>query len=185
MKKRTNITFFRDDKIPEKKDIQEILEKAHTMTPHKNNFYHYDLYVYGPDNVEAKKNLALSSVCNSHKDYYKQDDLTEDDWQRLRKSYQDWIDFSAGDKSKEYVLKDKWHFNNQVTAPYILAYYPAKQKARPSQIETDYFQKRAEKIFYSPKTVYADQFNQQAGMHSMKTYTRTYHSKKVRPSFWA
>ena len=167
LKKRSNITFFRDDKIPDKRVIEEILEKAHVMTPHKNNFWHYDLYVYGPDNIETKKNLALSSVCNSHKDYYKQEDLTEEDWQKLRKSYQDWIDFSAGDKSKEYVLKDKWHFNNQVTAPYILAYYPAKQKARPSQIETDYFQKRAEKIFYSPETVYTDQFNQQDGFYSM------------------
>ena len=109
LKKRTNVTFFRDDKIPDKRVIEEILEKAHVMTPHKNNFWHYDLYVYGPDNIETKKNLALSSVCNSHKDYYKQEDLTEEDWQKLRKSYQDWIDFSAGDKSKEYVLKDKWH----------------------------------------------------------------------------
>ena len=38
LKKRTNVTFFRDDKIPDKSVIEKILEKAHVMTPHKNNF---------------------------------------------------------------------------------------------------------------------------------------------------
>ena len=39
LKKRSNISFFREDKIPEKSLIDDILKKAHTLTPHKNNFY--------------------------------------------------------------------------------------------------------------------------------------------------
>ena len=173
LKKRSNITFFSKTKIPEKKQIEEILEKAHVYTPHKNNFWHYDLYVYGPEHTDSKRNLALSSVCNSHKDFYKdrysKNNVTAEDWEKLKRSYQDWLDYWSGDKTKEYVMKDKWHFNEQVTAPYLLAYYPAKTKARPSQVETEYFQKRAEKVFYRPDKVWQDQFNQQCGMHAMVT----------------
>ena len=169
LKKRNNVSFFSKDKIPEKKQIEEILEKAHAFTPHKNNFWHYDLHVYGPEHEESKRNLAKSSVCNVHKDHYRQENVSDEDWEKLEKSYQDWLDFYDGDTSKDYVIKDKWHFNQQVTAPYILAYYPARIKARPSQVETEYFQKRAEKVFYRPDKVYKDQFHQQAGMHAMVT----------------
>lgn len=171
LRKRHNVTFFRKDKIPEKEQINGILEKAFELTPHKNNFWHYDLYVYGPEHAESKKNLALSSVCNSHKDFYKdkysKNDVKPEDWDKLRQAYQDWLDYWAGDKSKEYVMKEKWHFNEQVTAPYLLAYYPAKTKARQSQTEADYYKRRAEKIFYRPDKVWEDQFNQQCGMNAM------------------
>ena len=43
LSKRSNISFFRKDKIPEKSLIQEIIDKAHTLTPHKNNFWHYEI----------------------------------------------------------------------------------------------------------------------------------------------
>ena len=46
LKKRTNCSFFREDKIPDKKIIDDILNKAHNLTPYKNNFIHYDIEVY-------------------------------------------------------------------------------------------------------------------------------------------
>ena len=169
LKRRTNVTFFKKDKIPDKKQIEKIIKKAFTLTPHKNNFWHYHLYVYGPEHVESKRNLAMSSVCNQHLRYYRQTDgnkVTEEDWEKLKKTYQDWLDYYDGDETKDYVIKDKWHFNEQVTAPYLLAYYPAKTKARPSQIDTEYFQKRAEKVFYDPYKITEADFNQQSGMNA-------------------
>ena len=64
LKKRTNITFFREDKIPEKSIIDDILAKAHKFTPHKNNLYHYEIEVYGPEHTEEKKYTALATVCS-------------------------------------------------------------------------------------------------------------------------
>ena len=58
LKKRSNVSFFREDKVPEKSLIDEILNKAHTLTPHKNNFYHYEIEVYGPEH-EEEKNMQL------------------------------------------------------------------------------------------------------------------------------
>ena len=138
LKKRTNISFF-NKKIPEKQVIKEMLEKAQELTPHKNNFWHYEIGVYGPEHAEQKKILALSTVCNEQLKYYRQNDLKDKDWKKLKESYNDWIDYHNGDKSKDHVVKEKWHFNEQVTAPYLLAYYPAEAKMRESQKNDKYF----------------------------------------------
>ena len=37
LSKRTNHSFFREDKIPEKKVIENILEQAHKLTPHSSS----------------------------------------------------------------------------------------------------------------------------------------------------
>ncbi len=167
LKKRTNITFF-SKKVPEKQVIKDILEKAQQLTPHKNNFWHYELAVYGPEHVEQKKMLALSTVCNEHLKYYRQDNLKDEDWRKLKQAYNDWIDYHNGDQSKDYVMKDKWHFNEQVTAPYLLAYYPSPIKIRESQTQDKYFTSgRAKKVFRSVTSVSTDEFNQQSGMNAM------------------
>ena len=169
LKKRTNISFF-SKKIPDKKVVEEILEKAHNLTPHKNNFWHYEVDVYGPGHAEQKKTLALATVCSGHKDYYRQENLNDNDWQKLEKAYKDWLDFNAGDNTKSYVIKDKWHFNEQVTAPYLLAYYPADAKVKESQKQGQYFTRgRAAEVFSNLTKVSKDEFNIQAGMHSMVT----------------
>tara|TARA_B100000900_G_scaffold287950_2_gene246965 strand:+ start:5057 stop:5776 length:720 start_codon:yes stop_codon:yes gene_type:complete len=167
LKKRTNITFF-SKKVPEKQVIKDILEKAQQLTPHKNNFWHYELAVYGPEHAEQKKMLALSTVCNEHLKYYRQDNLKDEDWRKLKQAYNDWIDYHNGDQSKDYVMKDKWHFNEQVTAPYLLAYYPSPIKIRESQTQDKYFTSgRAKKVFRSVTSVSTDEFNQQSGMNAM------------------
>ena len=45
LKKRRNISFFKHDKIPDIELIRQILEKAKNLTPHKNNFWHYEVDV--------------------------------------------------------------------------------------------------------------------------------------------
>ena len=170
LKKMTNITFFSKDKIPEQKIIMEILEKAQLLTPHKNNFWHYEIGVYGPEHAEEKKTLALATVCNDHLYHYRGDEVKEDDWKKLEQSYNDWVDYHNGDMSKRHIIKEKWHFNEQVTAPYLLAYYPADVKIKQSQKEDPYFTNgRAEKVFRNITKVSRDEFNQQAGMNAMVT----------------
>ncbi len=170
LKKRTNINFFKKDKIPEKKVIQDILDKAHKLTPHKNNFWHYEVDVYGPEHEEQKRKVALATVCSGHKDFYRQTNLTDQDWKNLDNSYQDWLDYHHGDETKSYVIKDKWHFNEQVTAPYLLGYYPAETKVKESQKQGEYFTRgRASEVFSNLTKVSKDEFNMQAGMHSMVT----------------
>ena len=60
LKKRTNITFF-SKKVPEKQVIKDILEKAQQLTPHKNNFWHYELAVYGPEHAEHFRLSAMNT----------------------------------------------------------------------------------------------------------------------------
>jgi|TARA_B110000858_G_scaffold198149_1_gene262844 hypothetical protein len=172
LKKRTNITFFKKTEIPEKKVIEEILENAHNLTPHKNNFWHYEIDVYGPEHAEQKKLLALSTVTNKWQDYYKQENLLNEDWETLKKAYEDWFAYHDGDTTKSHIVNDRWHFNNQVTAPYLLVYYPAKVKVKPTQLEGKYF-KNTRMInrskFKSFEKVSDEEFNIQAGMHSMVT----------------
>ena len=167
LKKRSNITFF-SKKIPDKQIIKDIIEKAHNLTPHKNNFWHYEIDVYGPEHEEQKRKVALATVCSGYKDFYRQTNLTDQDWKNLDNSYQDWLDFHHGDETKSYVIKDKWHFNEQVTAPYLLAYYPAEVKMRESQKDDKYFTSgRADKVFRSTTKISRDEFNQQSGMNAM------------------
>lgn len=167
LQRRTNISFF-SAKVPDKAVVKTILDKAQELTPHKNNFWHYELAVYGPEHAEQKRTLALSTVCNEHLKYYRQENLNESDWKKLRQSYNDWIAYHNGDESKDYVKREKWHFNEQVTAPYLLAYYPAEVKMRESQKEDKYYRSgRASKVFRSTTKVSRDEFNQQAGMNAM------------------
>ena len=105
---------------------------------------------------------------NEHLKYYRQDNLNEQDWNKLRQSYNDWIAYHNGDKSKDYVIKEKWHFNEQVTAPYLLAYYPAEIKMKESQKDDKYYKSgRADKVFRSTTKISRDEFNQQSGMNAM------------------
>ena len=87
LNKRTNLTFFREDKIPEKKVIDEILKQAHLKTPHKNNFYHYEVEVYGPEHDEDKKYATLATVCSNAKDEFRKSDNPED-FKHLEKVYE-------------------------------------------------------------------------------------------------
>jgi hypothetical protein len=78
--------------------------------------------------------------------------------------------YHAGDESKNYIKDDHWHFNGQVNAPYLLAYYPAPAKMRESQKHGYAWESgKLADTFEQIGKVHKDQFNQQCGMNAMVT----------------
>ena len=55
---RHNIKWFSDE-VPDKKLIDDILKQAHSLVPHKNNFYYYRIKVLGPEHQEEKGSWQL------------------------------------------------------------------------------------------------------------------------------
>ena len=136
MKKRKNIQFFKED-APDKKVIDDILREAHDLIPHKNNFWHYKIRVYGPEHKEEKRLLAISSLGGTKKDEYK---ITTEEQKikELEVKYEEWM--SKG--SNEYF------FNAQVTAPYLLVYTHQERFLTQHQEESALYKKGfTDKIF--------------------------------------
>lgn len=171
LRKRRNISFFEQDKIPALEMIQDILKKAQDLTPHKNNFWHYEIDVYGPEKTEQKKKLAMSTICGKHKnDHNRWSNMTPEIADELESRYDDWLAYHYGDKTKQYIKDDSWHFNNQVMAPYLLAYYPSTEKIRESQKQGKYWESgKLAKTFDNPDKIDKTQFHQQSGMNAMVT----------------
>ena len=127
LQKRSNISFFREDKVPERSLIDEILDKAHILTPHKNNFWHYEIEVYGPEYEEEKKYATLATVCSESKEKYSNPNATPEDFKELEKIYDLWLEKHKNMKTKEefYEMREKLnkiHFNNQVSAIFASLY---------------------------------------------------------------
>lgn len=175
LKKRSNISFFREDKIPEKSLIDDILAKAHTLTPHKNNFYHYEVEVYGPEYTEEKKYTALATVCSESKEKYSNKNATPEDFIELEKIYNFWLDRHNNMKNnKDYneMRKkiDKIHFNNQVRAPYLLVYSKRDKLLTESQKNHPYYQNgKLHSVFNVNANQRSNMWLIQAGMHSIIT----------------
>ena len=175
LKKRTNITFFREDKIPEKSIIDDILAKAHKFTPHKNNLYHYEIEVYGPEHTEEKKYTALATVCSDSKEKYANKNATPEDFVKLEKIYNYWIDKHKNMKTRKEFdeLKkelDKIFFNNQVTAPYLLVYSKKDKLLTEIQKKSAYYKDgKLNETFNVNDTQRSNMWLIQAGMHSILT----------------
>ncbi len=137
MKFRENITHFREDKIPDKVLIQQILKDAHDLIPVKNNMYAYSIDVYGPEHADEKKSVALQTVTGySKRDFapggreYENTEKLEDlynNWKAQRENYKYGATRSSTAKYKGFA------FNDQVTAPYLLVYrqkpgFPSKKQ---------------------------------------------------------
>ena len=177
LKKRTNITFFREDKIPEKKVIDDILNQAHSLTPHKNNMFLYDVEVYGPEHDEDKKYATLATVCSDAIIKYRQTDNPED-FKELEKVYEKWLHYHKNgvkeyDKKFKEMRKDlkNYHFNQQMRAPYLLVYsQKTKDLLTDSQKESDYYKTgRLEKCFNVDGLKRSSAWLIQAGMHGIVT----------------
>ncbi len=177
LSKRTNLTFFREDKIPEKKVIDEILKQAHLKTPHKNNFYHYEVEVYGPDQDEDKKYATLATVCSNAKDEFRKSDNPED-FKHLEKVYEKWLDYHST-TVKNYEDKEFWemreklnkyHFNQQMRAPYLLVYSQRPELLTESQKDSDYYKNgKLKSVFNINKNTRDNMWLIQAGMHGIIT----------------
>ena len=179
LKKRKNVSFFRDDKIPDKKLIENLLEKTHNLTPHKNNFWHYEIEVYGPEHTEEKKYTAISTVCSTDRKDYKGKNVSAEKYEELEKIYDEWL-YLHNDKNKtvewEQRRKEfkknhsKIHFNNQVRAPYLLVYTKKDSLLTKTQLESDYYKKgRLNEVFDVNYQTRSDMWLIQAGMHSIIT----------------
>ena len=179
LKKRSNISFFSEEKIPEKSLIDDILAKAHTLTPHKNNFYNYEIEVYGPEHTEEKKYTALATVSSYAKEKYSNKNATPEDFKKLEKLYDIWLESHKDVKTdeqfwamREKVELGKIHFNNQVRAPYLLVYTKRDQTLTESQKESKYYKNgRVSKIFNLNQSKRSNMWLIQAGMHSILTAT--------------
>ena len=62
---RGNVQFFDEEKIPPEKDIMDILKTVHGKMPHVNFQWKYKFSLLGPDEIEEKRKIAISSVCGS------------------------------------------------------------------------------------------------------------------------
>ncbi len=179
LKKRSNISFFREDKIPEKSVIDDILAKAHTLTPHKNNFYNYEIEVYGPEHIEEKKYTALATVCSYSKERFANKNATSEDFKELEKLYDVWLESHKNVKTRQqfYEMREKVelgkiHFNNQVRAPYLLVYTKKDKVLTESQKKSKYYENgRVNEIFNVKQSERSNMWLIQAGMHSIITAT--------------
>ena len=162
MKKRQNIQFFKED-VPDKKVIDDILREAHDLIPHKNNFWHYKIRVYGPEHKEEKRLLAISSVGGTKKDEYR---VTTDEQKikELEDAYERWINRDASLRKGEYF------FNAQLTAPYVLVYTHQERFLTKHQEESALYQKGfTDKIFNRSAKKKGTDWKIQAGMHGITT----------------
>jgi hypothetical protein len=178
LKKRSNITFFRQDKVPSKEIIEEILKKTHSLTPHKNNFIQYEVEVYGPEYDEDKKYATLSTVCSDAKDMYRKSE-NPNDFVELEKIYEKWLWYHKT-KVKSYENKDfikmredlnKYHFNQQIRAPYLLVYSKKTNNIiTNSQKESSYFKTgKLNKVFNVDHLANNNMWLVQSGMHGIIT----------------
>jgi len=177
LSKRSNISFFREDRIPEKSLIDDILVKAHLYTPHKNNLYNYEIEVYGPEHIEEKKYTALATVCSYSKEKYSNKNATPEDFKELEKLYDIWVESHKDVKTNKqfYEMREKIkkiHFNNQVRAPYLLVYTKRDELLTESQKKSKYYKNgKVNEVFNVNASARSNMWLIQAGMHSIMTAT--------------
>ena len=168
LKKRTNITFFREDKIPDKEVIEDILQKTHNSLPTKNNLNAYEVEVYGPEHYDEKKSVALSTVCSSAGKPFTKSTKYED-FEKLEELYDLWIESHKQKKRLSPELKNL-HFNNQVRAPYLLVYTQKENILTNTQKESDYYKKgRLQDVFNVDTNKGNGMWLIQSGMHGILT----------------
>ena len=90
MKFRENITHFREDKVPEKSQIQQILKDAHDLIPVKNNMWAYSIDVYGPEHADEKQSVALQTVTGYAKRDFAPGGVEHDNIGKLQELYDGW-----------------------------------------------------------------------------------------------
>ena len=66
MNDRSNVVSFKQDIYPSKNKIDELIKESIEIAPVKNNIYHYNIEVWGPEFVE-EKNKLLSPMQDNNK----------------------------------------------------------------------------------------------------------------------
>ena len=85
MKFRSNIRFYKQDNIPSKEVIEEIIQDAHDLIPHKNNMIECNIKVYGPEFAKEKEDLVLSTMCGTAKEFWRKGGQHEHDYDLLKR----------------------------------------------------------------------------------------------------
>ena len=162
MKKRKNILFFKEE-APDKKAIDDMLREAHDLIPHKNNFWHYKIRVYGPEHKEEKRLLAISSVGGTKKDEYRVS-TDEQKIKELEDAYERWVNRDPS------LVKSDYFFNAQLTAPYLLVYTHQDRFLTKHQEESAYYKEGfTDKIFNRSAKTKGTDWQVQAAMHAITT----------------
>ena len=181
MKFRSNIRFYKQDDIPSKKVIEEIIQDAHDLIPHKNNMVECNIKVYGPEFAKEKEDLVLSTMCGTAKEFWRKGGQHEHDYKLLKKIYEEWRPNNAklsNNESYEYNYRNpRWPvnyslaFNEQVRAPYLLVYTHQPDFKTKSQLDSQYNKSgNLEKIFKDKKSNPNDMdWIIQASMHGITT----------------
>ena len=106
LSKRNHIHKYKQDKIPPKELIDDLLYKAWKTTPSKNNFMPYHVNVLGPEHVYEKASITKKCMANKK-------EINED---KIPKHYSK----EHGDKWEEDGSNPSFiHIN---TAPYVLVF---------------------------------------------------------------
>ncbi len=112
--RRTNTHFKFSDNIPDKELVRSIIHTAYDTTPMKCDTYFFSIDIYGPE-FKDEKNILYPTTIREHteKVYF---DLQED----------------PKDAVRSYSLDENNHlsFNNQILAPYVLAFRRNKKPTR-------------------------------------------------------
>ena len=142
MEFRQNITHFRQDKIPDKKVIHQLLKDAHELVPHKNNMWAYSIDVYGPEHADEKKAVALQTVTGYGKRAFAPGGKYSGDVAKLQRIYDSWKElrekYRYGKTSSSVDKFEGYSFNDQVTAPYLLVYRQKPGFPSAKQMEKGY-----------------------------------------------
>ena len=140
MQFRHNIKFFDQEKIPSKETIEEIIKESHLYVPHKNNLIAINIKVWGPEFYKEKERLVLSTVCGPARDHYiKSGGKYYGNYNILKARYDEWRELSIKGENKEE--NHKWrneyglNFNEQVRAPYLLAF--TQRLREPTEIQKE------------------------------------------------
>ena len=140
MQFRHNIKFFDQEKIPSKETVEEIIKESHLYVPHKNNLIAINIKVWGPEFYKEKERLVLSTVCGPARDHYiKSGGKYYGNYNILKARYDEWRELSIKGENKEE--NHKWrneyglNFNEQVRAPYLLAF--TQRLREPTEIQQE------------------------------------------------
>lgn len=142
MQFRHNIKFFDQEKIPSKETIEEIIKESHLYVPHKNNLIAINIKVWGPEFHKEKETMVLSTVCGPARDHYlKGGGKFYGNYNALKSRYDEWRDLTIKGNNEEM---QKWrneyglNFNEQVRAPYLLAFTQRHREPTETQKERGY-----------------------------------------------
>jgi hypothetical protein len=132
MEERHNFRYFKYDEYPPRSVIEDILAQSHSLTPIKNNSWHFQIKVYGPEFAEDKRHLCLQTCCNHEEvKLYRKGGVKESRIGELDAIYE---------QREQSSFRWRTHqFNDQVRAPYLLVYqyHPFKRVKQRSEKEPD------------------------------------------------